>query len=189
MPISEKRLAANRRNAQKSTGPKTAVGKFKTSRNGIKHGLLAKTILLDGESRIRFQEIYDALCDEFQPITGGEYSLVDKAAIYQWRLLRSWMFDTLSIRNAMNNQSSAETQLDLPTRAMLAVHALNENSKQPELNSRYEHRFDLQHHPALRSLQRLKAEKLAGTIQSHQPEENKESDPPMQTHQNPLETQ
>ena len=189
MPISEKRLAANRRNALKSTGPKSAQGKLNTSRNGFKHGLLAKTILLDGESRSRFQEILDSLVDEFQPTTGGEYSFVEKAAVYQWRLLRSWMFDAISIRNAMNNQTGAEAQLDLPTRAMLAARSLNENSRQAELNSRFEHRFDLQHHRALRTLQRMKAEKLAGTIQSHQPEENKESESPMQTHQNPLETQ
>ncbi len=39
MPISQKQLLANRRNAQKSTGPKTALGKFRSSRNALKHGL------------------------------------------------------------------------------------------------------------------------------------------------------
>ncbi len=39
MPISQKQLLANRRNAQKSTGPRTALGKFRSSRNALKHGL------------------------------------------------------------------------------------------------------------------------------------------------------
>ena len=36
---SEKQIAANRRNAQRSTGPKTAAGKLKSSRNALRHGL------------------------------------------------------------------------------------------------------------------------------------------------------
>ncbi len=39
MPVSEKKLIANRRNAQKSTGPKTPYGKLRSSRNAVKHGL------------------------------------------------------------------------------------------------------------------------------------------------------
>jgi hypothetical protein len=36
---SEKQIAANRANARKSTGPKTATGKLKSSRNAFRHGL------------------------------------------------------------------------------------------------------------------------------------------------------
>jgi hypothetical protein len=36
---SEKQIAANRANAQKSTGPKTLAGKLKSSRNAYRHGL------------------------------------------------------------------------------------------------------------------------------------------------------
>ena len=35
----ERQIAANRANAQKSTGPKTAAGKLKSSRNAYRHGL------------------------------------------------------------------------------------------------------------------------------------------------------
>jgi hypothetical protein len=35
----EKQIAANRANAQKSTGPKTAAGRLKSSRNALSHGL------------------------------------------------------------------------------------------------------------------------------------------------------
>jgi hypothetical protein len=37
--ISEKRLEANRRNAQQSTCPKTIEGKSRSSRNNLRHGL------------------------------------------------------------------------------------------------------------------------------------------------------
>jgi hypothetical protein len=36
---SEKQLAANRANAKKSTGPRTAAGRAKSSRNAYRHGL------------------------------------------------------------------------------------------------------------------------------------------------------
>jgi hypothetical protein len=37
--VTERQIAANRANAQKSTGPKTAAGKLKSSRNAFRHGL------------------------------------------------------------------------------------------------------------------------------------------------------
>jgi hypothetical protein len=36
---SERQIAANRANAQKSTGPTTLAGKLKSGRNALKHGL------------------------------------------------------------------------------------------------------------------------------------------------------
>ena len=36
---SEKQLRANRENAMRSTGPKTAAGRLKSSRNALRHGL------------------------------------------------------------------------------------------------------------------------------------------------------
>jgi hypothetical protein len=45
-PISEKRLQANRANADRLTGPKTAAGKAVVRRNALKHGLLSRTISL-----------------------------------------------------------------------------------------------------------------------------------------------
>src|SRR5579884_2276255 len=44
-------LAANRRNAQKSCGPKTAAGKSRSSRNALRHGVTAKRDVLPDEDR------------------------------------------------------------------------------------------------------------------------------------------
>ena len=44
---SERQIAANRRNASKSTGPQTDGGKKRASRNAFRHGLAAHIILSD----------------------------------------------------------------------------------------------------------------------------------------------
>jgi len=42
--VSERKLKANRENAKKSTGPRTARGKAFSRRNAVKHGLCAKDL-------------------------------------------------------------------------------------------------------------------------------------------------
>ncbi len=156
MPISEKQLAANKANAQKSTGPRSRMGRSNSSRNAMKHGLLANAILIDGESRESFDELLCALRHEYQPVTETDYALIQKAAVYQWRLLRSWTLDSAAITYEMRRQADANADQNTPTRAMLAMRSLCQNSRQPELMSRYEHRFDVQHHRALQDLRRRK---------------------------------
>ena len=62
-------IAANRRNAQRSTGPKTEEGKRRCSQNARKHGLSSRTFdpydLLD-ERLVRLQRA--ALEQEYQPV-------------------------------------------------------------------------------------------------------------------------
>jgi hypothetical protein len=52
MPVSERKLIALRQNAQKSTGPRTPFGKFRSSRNALKHGLYAKFNLVRAFEKI-----------------------------------------------------------------------------------------------------------------------------------------
>ncbi len=48
---SEAQIAANRRNALRSTGPKSAAdGKSRASRNAIQHGIHSQTSVLFNES-------------------------------------------------------------------------------------------------------------------------------------------
>ena len=53
MAVSEAKLEANRRNAQKSTGPRTEAGKKRSSLNAVTHGLRAETlVLLDEDPQV-----------------------------------------------------------------------------------------------------------------------------------------
>ena len=69
-PTSEKKIEANRRNSVRSTGPTTDKGKTAASRNAIKHGLLAREVVItagDGERKSckTFIVLLSQLCDQF----------------------------------------------------------------------------------------------------------------------------
>ncbi len=85
---SEKQVRANRRNALKSTGPKTPDGKAVVRRNATKHGLLSQDVLLLGEDEQALKELDENLRTELQPVGELENLLVDRIITAQWRLLR-----------------------------------------------------------------------------------------------------
>ena len=86
---SEAQNAANRLNAQKSTGPRTPRGKLALARNALKHGLTAKTVVLFNESKTAFERFHQAQALDFEPRTPGECALVEQIAILAWRLRRA----------------------------------------------------------------------------------------------------
>jgi hypothetical protein len=162
MIISEKRLAANRANAKKSTGPKSAIARRNSSRNALKHGFLSKAILIDGESQKRFQALLDALCIEFQAETETEIGLVEIMASSRWQLLRMWTMNSANLNHEIRRQADATAGESLPTRAMLAMRALS-GSGQPDSMHHIEYRLCRQHRNALRDLLLLKEKKTALT--------------------------
>ena len=85
---SQAQINANRRNAEKSTGPKTPQGKLIVSKNAVKHGLLSRSGLLLGEDSEAFKQLYDALFLEFAPESAVEVSLVERIIWTIWRLQR-----------------------------------------------------------------------------------------------------
>lgn len=88
-----RQLAANRANAQKSSGPRTAAGKAKSSMNAVKHGLTAVRIVLDGEDPAQFEDLRTRLLLEFEPQTALEEVLVDHLSGILWRLRRVPMLE------------------------------------------------------------------------------------------------
>jgi hypothetical protein len=86
---SKKRIAANRRNAKKSTGPKTSAGKAKSAQNATTHGLTAqRQVVLADEDPTAFNELRVELHLELAPGSQFEKLLVDRIVAVQWRLGR-----------------------------------------------------------------------------------------------------
>src|SRR4028119_2437075 len=85
---SEKQIQANRRNAQRSTGPKTPEGKAAVRLNANKHGLRSQEVLLPGEDEDALKELDENLRAELQPVGELENLLVDGIVTAYWRLRR-----------------------------------------------------------------------------------------------------
>jgi hypothetical protein len=88
MTISLARLAANRANAKKSTGPRTAAGKRRASLNAIRHGAFSQRLVLPDEDAALFHQFRDAIVDDIRPRHLAEHRLCDEIVDAAWRLRR-----------------------------------------------------------------------------------------------------
>ena len=104
-----KQVEANRRNAQKSTGPKTPEGKAAVSMNALRHGLRARTVVLPGENREEFTQLCDDLEVEWHPQSRTEQFYVEQMAVSQWKLTRMEVSEV----NLFKDADSAKDQLPL----------------------------------------------------------------------------
>jgi hypothetical protein len=86
--VSESRLAANRANAQLSTGPKTSEGKAASSLNAVTTGLTGRTVLLPSEDAASYEKHVREFFDEHQPVGPREAEFVQSIADASWRLAR-----------------------------------------------------------------------------------------------------
>jgi|SRR5579871_1019078 len=84
---STRKIEANRRNAQKSTGPKTSGGKVMSSWNSTRHGLLAKNFMhIRSQGKKQFARLLANLKQDLEPIGTLEEILLEKIAHEYWRL-------------------------------------------------------------------------------------------------------
>ena len=84
-----RQIAANRRNAQLSTGPITEDGKRRSRQNAVRHGLTAETVadsLEDAEDYAAFEM---AVTADFDAQSAVERELVLRLASLLWRLRRA----------------------------------------------------------------------------------------------------
>lgn len=85
--VSEAQLAANRVNAQLSTGPVSTIGKSISARNNFRHGLTqveGDLVLLETESQEEYSHSLAEFQAEWQPATATERDLVERLASRQW---------------------------------------------------------------------------------------------------------
>jgi hypothetical protein len=97
----DKQCEANRKNALRSTGPKTDAGKEQSKLNALKHGMRATNLeVLPNEDPEAYRARIDAWFDDYQPAGVAEGHLVRHAADLTWKIERVGRYETtmLSIR-------------------------------------------------------------------------------------------
>ena len=87
----QRKTEANRRNAARSTGPKTPRGKRIVSRNALHHGILVGTIvgMVHDEKIEDFRGLFMDLVSEYEPEGRLEELLVERIATAFWKLKRA----------------------------------------------------------------------------------------------------
>ena len=86
---SQKQIEANRRNAQKSTGPRSPEGKSIVAQNATTHGFTANTPIIPGEDPTAYGVFKSQLIKELNPQGPTEIMLVERIIDLSWRLKRS----------------------------------------------------------------------------------------------------
>ncbi len=86
--MTEAQLAANRANAQLSTGPTSPTGKTKVSLNAVKTALTGYTVLLPTDDAALYERHIRAYQDELKPVGQRESDLAQAIADAAWRLVR-----------------------------------------------------------------------------------------------------
>src|SRR6266849_2114846 len=99
--VSPRKVAANRQNALKSTGPKTPRGKAYSRRNALKHGLFAMDLFSDflsrRESPKEYQELSEQLRRCYRPAGFAEELEVERIAQCMWRLKRAGRYENAEL--------------------------------------------------------------------------------------------
>lgn len=164
---SDKQIAASRANGAKSRGPVTPEGKLRSSRSGspgLRGGveaMIARAVVLDGESRERFHALLTSLRDELQPGTAIEHLLTHKMAVAHWRLMRVWGMEKAGIAGSADSPTTDAPARDGQAFGKSGAH-LNE----------YEMRFDRQFTRALDRFERFRAARTRQLQQIKTPEVN-----------------
>jgi hypothetical protein len=134
---SNRRKIASRANGAQSKGPITPEGKTRSARNAIRHGLMAKCVVLDTESQEGFDTLLAGFVERFAPADGVELGLVEEMFSAFWRQRRVWAIETRIMNGAIATQPSNDDELTRITDGFTSIAA------QPplELMHRYETRL------------------------------------------------
>ena len=143
--VSEAQLAANRANAQHSTGPRTAEGKAHSSKNGWKHGLTGQTLVMTERRPRPLQKFSTQIIATLAPAGALEEDLAQSIAMDRWRLNRIKAIEQNIF--AMGESADEETFL---------AHA-----KQLNLLTLYESRIGRGVERTMKELKQLQAERLS----------------------------
>ena len=148
-----RRISASRANGARSRGPVTHTGIQRPSQNAVRHGLLSRCVVLEGESQEAFDALLVQMIERFQPVDGVELGMVEEMASSLWRMRRAWAIET----RMLDNTTAAQPEGDLLDRITAAFTDPSHVMAQA-LMHRYETRLHLMYRRAFHNLLVLRQE-------------------------------
>jgi SEC-C motif len=118
----ESQIAANRQNAQLSTGPVSEAGRERSSQNAIKHGFTGKALFLTPEEQEPYQSHVAAYYARHQPADHRQTHLVQQLADLNWALHQMFVQQSniMSLMSSLSALAQHEHQDPLATLDALA---------------------------------------------------------------------
>ena len=159
MSTSTIQLAANRENAQHSTGPRTLEGKRRSSLNATRHGLTSQVVVLPHEDMQAYQAFHQEALKLWAPLGIHEQRLVQRLVDTDWRLNRCPTLEH-GLFALGPNQTSDLAAESLDTQAILdAARVLRESYKALESLGRHETRLSRLYQSTLKELKEMQAQR------------------------------
>jgi hypothetical protein len=158
----QKQIEANRRNAQRSTGPVTDLGKAVAKFNSLKHGMTAATAVLPYEDADSYAEIRNSFQATYHPANAVEAALVETIANSYWRLLRIRRVETATIKLGIRGLKQAN-ELNIDTRDdddMAMAVLLNHKDDPLAKIERHQTRIERCYFQAIETLRKVQKDRL-----------------------------
>ena len=159
---SQKQIDANRRNAQKSTGPVTEAGKAVARFNALRHGMTAESAVLPYEDHLAYAMLREALLSHYAPANIAEEMLVDVVANSYWRLLRARRVETSTMKlgiQALKQRSGLNPAPNTKDDDALAVFFTDENDNMRN-QERYHGTIERSYFRAVETLRKVQNDRL-----------------------------
>ena len=130
------KLSANRKNAQLSTGPKTALGKAKSALNAVKHGIFTKECLknISDEEARDYEVLRLGVFESLKPKDQMQAILCDKITIDVWRLRKVLTFEQGAMQLEILNLDASSSAVELIRRESLIRDYENHKAEWAGLN-------------------------------------------------------
>ena len=176
-PPSSRKVAANRANAARSTGPRSDEGKARSAMNAVRHGLAARAALLPGEDPAELERLGAEIEADLRPAGAAERELVGRVVSLSWRLRRVaraeealWDDDDADRRRGFDISAHLRERFGYPLTpgqseeppgsltgpSFVAAQFARPGTSALERLATYEQRLDRALHAALRQLQLLR---------------------------------
>src|SRR5215472_17922004 len=146
-----RKVESARRNGAQSRGPVTPEGKSRSAQNAIRHGLLAKCVVLSMEKHANFELLLQQYMDKFQPRDGVEIGAIEEMAASYWRLHRAFAMERQLFEAALENSPDGD---DLEKLGNI-WNQLADSSRLQSLH-RYQSMLHRMHQRALNSLYKMR---------------------------------
>ncbi len=164
-----KQIEANRRNSQKSTGPRTESGRRASSLNAYRHGLTGQNFVMTAEEAEAHERYTASMLQDLKPVGAMEETLARSIADSHWRINRAVIIENnifasevfrdeaVAVREA--ERQGVECRFNNVSRARATVTAFVSDPQRFHLLTVYEARLHRKAQADLRQLRELQAER------------------------------